>query len=66
MVTAVRAIIAIRKAKNVFVVTRLTEYDMTYMKGIKADIIRQINIMVRAGITDFNIMICDDGDVVVG
>ena len=66
MLNQKQAIKAIRKAKNVFVNTRLCEHDMAYIKGIKVDLIDQINVLVRAGVTEFNVLICSDGDIVIG
>lgn len=61
------AIKAIRKAKNCFVNTRLTEHDMILTTGTKKDLIWQINRMVKLyGTTEFNVRIYDDGDVVIG
>jgi len=66
MITQKEAIDAIKKATIVFIITRLTEHDMAYMKGIKSDVIREINIMALAGTKEFNVTVCDDGDVVIG
>lgn len=66
MINQKQAIEAIKKARNVFVNTRLTEHDMVYTKGIKEDLIWQINKMVASGTTEFNVLICSDSDVVVG
>ena len=62
-----QAIQAIRKAKIVLVNTRLTEHDMAYTKGIKSDIISEINNYCdKYDIDEFNIHLCSDGDVVIG
>ena len=67
MVNRKQAIEAIKKAKVVFVNTRLTEHDMAYTKGIKKDIISEINNYCdKHGIDEFNIFIDSDGDVVIG
>jgi len=66
MKTAKESVAAIKKAKVVLIITHLTEHDVAYMKGIKTDIIREINIRARAGVTEFRIFICKDGDVIVG
>ena len=62
-----QAIQAIRKAKIVLVNTRLTEHDMAYTKGIKADIICEINDTYnKYGVNEFNVHICSDTSVIIG
>ena len=66
MINQKQAIEAIKKAKAVFVTTRLTEHDMIYTKGNKTDLIYHVNKLGTAGTTEFNILVCSDGDVVIG
>ena len=57
---------AITKAKRVFINTRISEHDMALLKGVKIDIIQYLGEMRLHGTKEFNIMICDDGDVIIG
>ncbi len=57
---------AIKKAEKVFINTRISEHDMALLKGVKIDILQYIGEMRLQGTTEFNIMVCDDGDVIIG
>ena len=60
------AVNAIEKANRVIIVTRISEHDMGYLKGIKVDILQYLSEMTLAGTTKFNIIIDDENDVIIG
>ena len=68
--TAKEAIATIRKAKEVYVVTRLTNDDMYYAKGIKTDLIEGIKYFANkyhSGTVEFNVtFVKDRNEAIVG